>query len=340
MALSATSRVWVCVAMTGSAGAASAQAPAYLVTHAYDVDAQHSSVAFSVTILGAVKVRGRFTDYESTLIYDPAHPERSSVSTVIQAPSLTTDMSFRDNHLRTPDFFDVKQFPTIEFSSDRVTATKGGLSVSGTLTLHGVSQHVTFPAAVVLPPTSNPWATQVGFSAELRISRQAFGIAGTNKFNSSFNPLASMISDSVDIRLDLFAQRENYTDRVLGLGKPPGVADTVRRELDAHGVEPALGLYQRLRAEQPAAFEFGAGQLDLIGHRLAEQGRVSDAIRVLRFNADLVAETSGVLESLGSALALANDRAGALATYRRALDRFPGSAGARAMARWLEHLQQ
>jgi polyisoprenoid-binding protein YceI len=323
----------------GPVAALRAQTPADLVTHGYNVDSQHSSVAFAATILGAVKVRGRFTDYQSLLIYDPAYPERASVSAVIQATSITTDMPFRDDHLRTPDFFDVKQFPLITFESDQVVPTPSGLQVSGALTMHGVSQRVTFPAIVVLAPIVRPWGVQAGFSAQLRVSRAAFGIAGTNKFNPDFNPLTSMISDSVEITLDLFTQRENHADNQLGGGNPPGVADTVFRELESRGVGPALTLYRTLRSGQPTAYSFSPGQLDRIGHRLADRGRVSDAVTVLRFNADMFAETNGVLESLGEAQALANDRAGALATYRSALARFPTSASAREMVRRLEHLQ-
>ena len=318
--------------------AAAAQTPAELVAQRYDVDPMHSSVAFASTILGAVRVRGRFTSYDATIICDPKHPERSSVSAVIQATSITTDMGFRDNHLRSPDFFDVKQFPTIEFTSDRVVPTPGGATVSGMLTMHGVSRRVTFPAKMLLAPrVSAGNSGQVAFSAEIKLSRADFGIAGTNKFNPDYNPLTTVLSDSVEIVLELDATHDRYLDHKLGTGTPPGVADTVNRVLRARGVPAALETFRTLRAEQPTAFRFTAGQLDVIGHQLAERGELHDAMTILTFNAGLFADTPGVLESLGETQALANDTVGALDTYRRALSKFPNSSSAREMVRRLEH---
>ena len=90
---------------------AAGQTAAELATQRYEVDPMHSTVAFASTILGAVHVRGRFTDYDATIVYDARHPERSSVTAIIQAASLSTDMKFRDDHLRSGDFFDVARFP-------------------------------------------------------------------------------------------------------------------------------------------------------------------------------------------------------------------------------------
>ena len=135
-----------------SARVSGAQTPAELVGQRYDVDPMHSTVAFASTIIGAVKVRGRFTDYDATIICDTIHPERSSVTAVIKAASITTDMAFRDDHLRSPDFLDTKQFPTIEFVSDGVSRIKGGLRVTGMFTMHGVTRRLTFPAKMLLAP--------------------------------------------------------------------------------------------------------------------------------------------------------------------------------------------
>lgn len=333
-------RIVTLLCLVASTGRARAQSASELAAQRYDVDPMHSTVAFASTILGAVKVRGRFTVYDAAIICDPAHPERSSVSAIIQAASINTDMAFRDDHLRSPDFFDVKQFPTIEFVSDRVVPTRDGATVSGTLTMHGVSRRLAFPAKMVLAPRVSPeHYAQVAFSAELKLSRGDFGIAGTNKFNPDYNPLTNMLSDSVEILLELDAKREGYVNRKLGGGTPPGVADTVNRVLRARGVPAAIETFRTLRATQPTAFRFSAGQLDVIGHQLAERGELRDAVAILTANAQLFGDTPGVLESLGETQALANDAAGAIDTYRRALSQFPNSASAREMVRHLERLR-
>jgi Uncharacterized conserved protein len=328
--------LWLAAFVAATARGANAQTAAELAAERYDIDGQHSQIGFATTILGAVKVRGRFGDYESTVIYDPAHPSLSSVSTVIQATSLNTDMEFRDNHLRSPDFFDVKTYPTIEFHSESVVPRGRKLLISGPLTMHGVTRPVSFLADVQIPPLKRGSDVNTAFSAQLRLSRADFRIAGTNKFNPDYNPLTTMLGDSVEITLELYGIHPSYADRSFSKGPPPGVADTIYKTLQSSGVAAALDLYKALKASQPSAYSFSPGQLNLIGRKLAERGAFPGAIGVLRFNTIMFSDTRGVLESLGEVQAMSNDRAGALATYRLALSRFPGSTSAREMVRRLE----
>jgi polyisoprenoid-binding protein YceI len=318
--------------------AAHSQQARDLATQRFEIDPMHSTVGFASTILGAVKVRGRFKSYNGTVIYDAQRPERSSVSVIIQAASISTDMSFRDDHLRSPDFFDVKRFPTIEFVSDHVRPTKDGAIISGNLTMHGVSKRVALPAKLVLAPRLVGTTPNAAFSAEIVLSRKDFGIAGTNKFNPDFDPVANMLSDSVAVLLELAANRDSFVGRVWGRGTPPGVADTVDRVLRAKGIDAAIVRYRDLRATQPTSFNFGADQLDGLGRQLAEQGRIADALALLSLNAEIYPKTRGVLEGLGETQVLANDASGALVTYRRALAQFPNSTSAREMVRHLASL--
>jgi polyisoprenoid-binding protein YceI len=329
----------ILAAVTVLAPGAWSQTAHALAMQRFEIDPMHSSVAFASTILGAVRVRGRFKDFAGTVIVDDRRPERSSVSVIIQATSLTTDMDFRDDHLRSPDFFDVKKFPTIEFVSDRVTPIKGGATITGNLTMHGVTRRVALPAKMLLAPRLVGTTPTVAFSAAIRLSRADFGIAGSNTFNPDYNPLTNMLSDSVDVLLELSANRASYSDWTWGRGNPPGIADTVNRVLRANGVDAAITTYRELRANRPAMFGFGADQLDALGHQLAEQGRLADALALLRLNAELYGTTPGILEGLGETEALANDPTAALETYQRALVVSPQSTSAREMIRHLRLLQ-
>ena len=193
------------------------------------------------------------------------------------------------------------------FVSDRIVPTHGGANVGGTLTMHGVSRSVMLRARLLLAPRTVGTTIGVAFSAQLSVSRKDFGIAGTNTFNPDYNPGHNMLSDSVEILLEIDAIREGYTDRRLGGGTPPGVADTVNRVLRARGMDAAIDTYRLLKANQAAAFRFTAGQLDVIGHQLAERGQVGDVVKILTYNAELFGDTPGVLESLGNAQLMAND---------------------------------
>jgi polyisoprenoid-binding protein YceI len=315
-----------------------AQSSAELASSRYSVDGMHSTVGFATTLLRAVKVRGRFDDYDATIIYDEKHPERSSVSAIIQAKSINTNMGFRDDHLRSPDFFDVKTYPTIEFVSDRVVPHQGGATVSGMLTMHGVTRRITFPVQLALAPYLIGSTRGVAFTANLRLSRKDFGIAGTNKFNPDYNPLTNMLSDNVDIVLELDAIRDGFATRRLGDGTPPSVSDTINKTLQAHGIDAAIRTYHSLRATEPASFNFGAYELDLLGRKLSECGDLPDAVEILKTNASQFADSAGVLESLAETQSLSNDRSGATETYRRVLAKFPSNVNAREMLRHLERL--
>ena len=329
--------LWVALAAPGMSPA-TAQPPSRLLSQSYAVDPQHSTIEFVSRMLGMVKVRGRFRDYSATIVYDSAAPERSSVTAFIKVASLTTDMSFRDNHLKSPDFFDAEHYPTIAFESDRVERFRDGLIMHGTLTMHGVSRPITMPVHVILPPRMTPQTGQAStaFEAELRINRRDFGIAGTNKFNPDYNPEFTMLSDSVDIILELSAQREGFLNRRFAGRTPPSIADTVSKVLVARGIGSAIEEYRALRAAKPDAYNFKAGQLDALARSLVAQGRPREALELFKLNAETFPTSSGVVQGLAEGYANLDDREHALAMYERALQLDSTNTDAREMIRRLK----
>src|SRR5712692_430726 len=297
-----------------------AQTPLLLVQQKYEVDPQHSAVEFVARILRVVKVAGRFRDYSATIIYDPAHPEHSSVAAVIVAKSIDTDMAFRDTHLRSPDFIDVGRYPLIVFQSDSVRERAGGLTVIGRLTLHGVTRVTAVPFTIVLPPETSPISgiVTLAFEATLKLSRQDFAIAGSNQFNPDFIPERNLVGDGVDVTLELMAQRQGYRDRHFHKSLPPSVGDTLLRTIEGRGIEQAVRLYAELRASRPQAYDFDAGQLDLLGHLLVERGRPRDAVRILQLNTQSFPNRADVFDALGEADCLVGDRHGAELAFERA----------------------
>lgn len=106
-------------------------------------DQGHSTIAFKVRhLLGTAK--GKFTRFSGTIEVDREHPEKSSVSATIQAASIDTANAKRDEHLRTADFFNVRQYPEITFKSRRVKQTGPNAGeIAGDLTMHGVTRPIT-----------------------------------------------------------------------------------------------------------------------------------------------------------------------------------------------------
>jgi polyisoprenoid-binding protein YceI len=292
-----------------------------LVEQKWEVDPQHSSVVFIARILRVVKVVGRFPVYSATIIYNPQHPDQSSVTAIILTKSINTDMAFRDTHLKSPDFLDAERYPFMVFQSDSVRPSSAGLAIAGRLTLHGITRQVVLPATVVLPPTVNNPASgiaTVAFEATLKLSRADFAIAGTNKFNPDFDPATNLVADSVDVTLEMAAQRQGYHDRKFETGPPPSVGDTLLRTIEARGIDAALRLYTALRSSSPRAYNFGAGQLDLLGHLLVDRGHPLDAVKIFQQNAAAYPANAGVLDALGEADCLVGDRAGAQIAFARA----------------------
>lgn len=144
---------------------------------AYTVDKTHSAVIFKAHHLGAGYTYGQFLDISGTLNVDQANVAASSIDITIKTDSLTTHEEKRDQHLKSPDFFNAKQFPTITFKSKSVTKVDDKTAnVTGDLTLHGVTKPVT--AKVVYTGSGklpNGTAT-VGYEATLTVKRSDFGI--------------------------------------------------------------------------------------------------------------------------------------------------------------------
>lgn len=145
----------------------------------WKIDAVHSAVLFKVKHVGTSWSFGRFNEISGEITYDEAKPENSKVSVSIDPNSIDTNNKKRDDHLRSPDFFSVKEFPKATFTSTKVAKSGDKLSVTGDLTLHGVTKSITFTAEKVgssdIPQMGGP---RTGFYAETTLKRSDFGMKG------------------------------------------------------------------------------------------------------------------------------------------------------------------
>jgi polyisoprenoid-binding protein YceI len=154
----------------------------------------------SVGFVGAKvtgKHEGSFTAFKGTLTFDPAHLEASRVSADIDAASVTIpDNDKLTNHLKSPDFFDVAKFPRATFTSTAVVpgAAAGAYTITGDLTLHGVTKSISFPATITAAPDA------VTASAEFSLNRKDFGIVYPGMPDD-------LISDLVLLKLAIRAAR-------------------------------------------------------------------------------------------------------------------------------------
>jgi polyisoprenoid-binding protein YceI len=164
-------RLLLLVALAVAAGPARAWA-----ADTYAVDPVHSSFSFSVSHLGISDVHGRFNDVSGTFTLDTDAPAKSSFTLTIQVASIDTAVKKRDDHLRSPDFFDAKKYPTMTFKSTAVKAVAGGYQVTGDLTLHGVTKSVTFTLKGGKTAEFPKGMKRIGFTTALTIKRSDFGM--------------------------------------------------------------------------------------------------------------------------------------------------------------------
>jgi len=159
----------------------------------WKVDKSHAQVKFTITHLAVSDVDGVFKDFDATIVSAKPDFSDAKFSFTANTSSVDTDNDRRDGHLKTADFFDVEKYPTISFTSTKITANgTNKYKVTGNLTLHGVTKPATFDLAyrgtIVHPMTKAPVA---GFKATGTIKRSDFG------FGSKYG--SPMLGDEVEL---------------------------------------------------------------------------------------------------------------------------------------------
>ncbi len=177
------------------AGAASAQ------TSRWEIDPTHSVVGFSVKHMMVSNVRGEFTKYAGTLEGTGNDVTTARVNVTIDAASVNTREPKRDEHLKSPDFFDVAKFPTLTFVSRKVERVgEGKLRVTGDLTIRGVTKQVVLDVEGPTPEVKDPWGgVRVGAHATTTINRKDFGLL----WNKALEAGGVLVGDDVTVTLDV-----------------------------------------------------------------------------------------------------------------------------------------
>ncbi len=170
----------------------------------YKIDPAHSVVGFSVKHLMITPVKGRFNKFEGSFDFDEKKNEVSKIDVKLDAASIDTNDKKRDEHLASPDFFDVKKHAQISFKADKMTVEKDKpMKVTGMLTIKGVTKSVpmelTYGGSIV-DPSGNQ---KVGFSLTGKIDRKEFGVS----WNKTLDKGGVAVSDEVMINIDGEAQK-------------------------------------------------------------------------------------------------------------------------------------
>ncbi len=167
----------------------------------WNVDPAHTSADFSIQHMAISRVTGSFSQVTGQLIFDKTGKQPESVNISIDVASINTGVDQRDEHLKSPDFFDVKTYPTMTYTSDKIISQgEGRYKVEGTLTLHGVSKPVTLAVEGLVNNEKDPWGnTRKGAHVTAELNRKDFGIV----YNAVLESGNLMIDETVDIVINL-----------------------------------------------------------------------------------------------------------------------------------------
>jgi polyisoprenoid-binding protein YceI len=142
----------------------------------YVVDAAHAAATFKISHIGLSWTNGRFKDLSGSFVIDRANPAATQLELTAKAESVDTDNAKRDEHLRSPDFFNTKQFPALSFKSTAVRPVEGGYEATGDLTIHGVTRPITVTLAGGRTAEFPKGVQRTGYSTEFKIKRSEFGM--------------------------------------------------------------------------------------------------------------------------------------------------------------------
>jgi len=168
----------------------------------WNIDTAHSGIRFSVRHMVFAKVRGRFADWRGTLELDPGDVTRAKVEVEIDAASIDTGVAERDDHLRSADFLDAAQFPSLRFESTQVEASGGNrYRVHGHLAIRGATREVVLDVEYA-GEAKDPWGNQrAAFVATTSLDRRDFGLT----WNQVLEAGGVLVGERIDIEIDVQA---------------------------------------------------------------------------------------------------------------------------------------
>lgn len=176
--------------------------PSLAAAAAWDIDPAHTTVGFSVKHMMVSNVKGQFKTTSGTVEFDPAAPEKAVIDVKIDVASVDTEIGKRDDHLKSPEFFDVAKFPQMTFKSKSVKKVSDGkYKVTGDLTIKGTKKEVTLDVEGLDKGYKNPFSGKEsrGATATTKINRKDFGLT----WNMAVEGGGIMVGEEIAIQIDV-----------------------------------------------------------------------------------------------------------------------------------------
>lgn len=166
----------------------------------WQVDSAHTQANFKVRHMMISWVHGKITEATGKVEYDGKDFTKASVDVTLDPKSIDTGNAKRDEHLRSPDFFDVAKFPTMAFKSTKITKAGSGMNIAGDLTLHGVTKPVVLKCEAPSKELKDAkGGSRVGVSGTTRINRKDFGLS----WNKALEAGGVAVGEELDIDVEI-----------------------------------------------------------------------------------------------------------------------------------------
>lgn len=198
----------------------------------WSVDGSHSSAQFTVRHMMVTDVRGSFNKVEGTVNLDDKDLTKSTVNIDIDVASVDTRDAKRDEHLKSPDFFDAAKNPKITFKSTGIKKVgKGKFKVTGDLTMRGVTKVESFDVVGPTDSIKNPWGMVVrGVSVSGKVNRKNYGVS----WNTALDSGGLVVGDEVKIQVDM-----EIVEKVAAPAKPAAAPAAAPAKPAAAPAKPA-----------------------------------------------------------------------------------------------------
>jgi polyisoprenoid-binding protein YceI len=295
----------------------------------YPIDRGHSFVEFSIKYMGYAKMKGRFADFSGMVRYDEKNPEKTSVTLIIKTESIDTDNDFRDNDLRSDNWFDAKTFPLITFKSKSVSKSGDAYKMLGDLMIKGVTKEIALtldaPSGVLKDVRQDD---QVIFTGSTTLDRTHYGVEGKNW--SAVKEGITAVGNDVSIDFSILGKQvklANFTNRVRNTDSPAG---KVYKAFKDQGLDASIETFRSLKS---ADDKIERGVLSTVGYLLVLEGKTKDAIKLYELNKETFPDAAEVYYDLGEAYGVNGEPKKSKEFFEEALKRNPNFAWASEVVR-------
>lgn len=286
----------------------------------FNIDRSHSVIAFSIGIAGGFsEVDGSFNDFKGNVIVEAGTYKLKSATIEIQATSINTGVEGRDRHLRTDDFFDVENYPTITFKSVNVIQNATDIKVDGDFTMHGITKRITIPFTRSHEQRM-VWIfgdPNIIYEGTIKLSREEYGIKASGRWGSLVEATGEMaMSDEVTIRL-----------KIITKGESPVRA--LASAVSQNGRDGFLTTYARLEKKYEGIEIFNEGTYGSVARRLRRQKKNEAIVEVYKIWVENYPESSDAHLNLGQSYLTTEDTDQAKKSFKKSLKLDPENEAAK-----------